>query len=258
MYNLLIGIAAAALGFLATYFGAGIGAVGSSIVGTLAFSGAYFLLARRTLAQLEAIMLEAQREISGARQNNTLNKARLDAGLEKIKEGFKLSPWQFFVEGQVHAQLGMILFMLDKQAESRPHLEKSFVRIPQARAMLGVLNFKEKQGEAMVKAFEEAVGVEKKNSLIWSTYAWCLKESGLREKALETVARGLKEIPNDEKLKENQLALQNGEKLRMKGYGQEWWAYRLEPPPMDFIPAGMRPPQQGFRKGYRQPPKQRQ
>ena len=258
MYNLLIAIGAGLLTFGGIYASGIVNAWAASLLGTIAFGAGYFVLARRTLRQLEAIMLEAQRELTAARQGNALNPARVDAGIKRIRDGFALSRWQFLVEGQVHAQLGMILFMLDKTDEARPHLEKSFIRIAQARAMLAVLHYKAHHGEAMIKAFEEAVTAEKKNSLIWSTYAWCLKESGLREKALETVARGLKEIPSDEKLKENQLALQNGERMRMKGYGQEWWAYRLEAPPMDFIPAGMRPPQQGFRKGYRQPPKQRQ
>lgn len=256
MYNLLIAIGAGLVGFLAFYATGAINAFGSSLIGTLVFGAAYFFLARRTLKQLEFIMLDAQRELTAARQGNTLNQARVDAGLARIREGFALSKWQFLVEGQVHAQLGMILFMLQKFDDAKPHLEKSFSRIPQARAFLAVLHYKAKNGEAMIRAFEEAVGAEKKNSLIWSAYAWCLRESGLREKALEVLGRGVKENPNDPKLKDNQLALQNNERLRMKPYGQEWWAFHLEPPPMDFIPAGMRP-QQGFRKGYRQPPKQR-
>jgi len=77
-----------------------------------------------------------------------------------------------------------------------------------------------------------------------------------KAKALSVLARAVKANPGDEKLRENQKALQNGERLRMKPYGQEWWALRLEPMPMDAIPAGLRP-QVGFRKGWRQPPKER-
>ena len=97
---------------------------------------------------------------------------------------------------------------------------------------------------------------DKKNGLVWSTYAWCLDKLGDRTRALEVLGRAVKQNPADEKLKDNQKALQNNERLRMKPYGQDWWAMRLEPVPMDAIPAGMRPPQ-GFRKGWRTPPQTR-
>jgi tetratricopeptide (TPR) repeat protein len=257
MFNLLISLGAALLAAMAFYLPGVLTGGWASVVGGLAFAGAYFFLARRTMQQLEAIFMAAQREFSAANQGGTLNQAKVETGLTKIREGFALSKWQLFVEGQVHAQLGMILFMLDRQDEARPHLEKSLSRVAQARMMLAVLHYKARDGEKMIRAFEEAVTVEKKASLIWSTYAWCLEKSGLKTKALEVLARAVKENPNDEKLQENQKALQNNERLRMKAYGQEWWALRLEPVPMDFAPPGMRP-QPGFRKGYRQPPKQRQ
>ena len=256
MINLLIAIGAGLVGFAAFFLTGALSAFSASLVGTIVFGAAYFLLARRTLKQLEVIMLDAQKDLMGARQGTSIIQARLDAGIARIQEGFALSKWQFLVAGQVHAQLGMILFMLEKYDEAKPHLEKAFGRIAQAKAMLGALHFKAKNVDEMVKAFETAVIAEKKNSLVWSTYAWCLRESGQREKALEVLGRGVAAIPNDQRLKDNQLAAQNNEKLKMKPYGQEWWAFRLEPPPMDFIPAGMRP-QPGFRKGYRQPPKQR-
>lgn len=256
MYNVLIGAGAALLTFLAFYAPGIIDWWGAALLGLIAFAAAYFVLARRSLRQLEAVMMEAQKDIVGARQGNSINKARIDAGLDKIREGFKLGKWQFFITGQVHAQLGMILFMLERFDEARPHLEKSFVRIGQARAMLAVLYFKDKEYVRMAKVFEEAVGADKKNGLVWSTYAWCLENAGQKVAALEVLGRAVKENPADEKVKDNQRALQNNERLRMKPYGQEWWAFRLEPPPMDFAPPGMRI-QPGFRKGYRQPPRQR-
>ena len=105
-------------------------------------------------------------------------------------------------------------------------------------------------GMPMAKAFEDAVTSSKKDSLMWAVYAWCLVQAGQRVAALEVLGRGLKEIPNDEKLKANQIALQNNERPKMKPYGQMWWAFHLEPVPMDHIPPGMRGQLQQ-RKGYR-------
>jgi len=256
MINLLLSAAVAVVTFLLFFLPGIFAATGSAVLGTIGFAAAYFFLARRSMKQLEAILMSAQGDIMGARQGNTLNQARIESGLTKIRSGFALGRWQLFVTGQVHAQLGMILFMLERYDEARPHLEKAFIRIAQARLMLAVLCHRNDDAAGMAKAFEQAVAAEKKNSLTWSTYAWCLEKRGQRDQALAVLARGVKESPSDEKLKENQKALQNGERLRMKPYGQEWWALRLEPMPMEFIPAGMRP-QQGFRKGYRQPPKER-
>jgi tetratricopeptide (TPR) repeat protein len=256
MINILLStLAALAAGGLLYAVGVGFG-VGLVLLSAVAFAGAYFGLARRTLKQLEAILMEAQKEFVAARQGNTLNQARIEAGLEKIRGGFALSRWQLFVAGQIHAQLGMILFTLERYDDARPHLEKSFLRIGQARAMLGILHYKAKETDKMTKAFEEAVTADKKNGLVWSTYAWCLDKVGDRTRALEVLGRAVKQNPADEKLKDNQKALQNNERLRMKPYGQDWWAMRLEPVPMDAIPAGMRPPQ-GFRKGWRTPPQTR-
>jgi len=106
----------------------------------------------------------------------------------------------------------------------------------------------------MSKVFEEAVANNKKDGFVWSIYAFCLDKAGQREKALEVLGRGLAESPSDEKMKTNQLALQNKERLRMKAYGQEWWAFHLEPPPIDAVPPGMRG-QLTQRNGYRSPKK---
>ncbi len=257
MFNLLISLGAAVVGFLAFFATHVLSAPSAGLVGLIAGAVAYFFLARRSLKQLEQVMGEAQKELMAARQGQSLNKVRIDAGLAKMKEGFRLGRWQFLVNPQVHAQLGMLYFMLERYDEARPYLEKSFVRIGLARAMLAILHYQAKQYDQMTKVFEEAVRADKKNGLLWSTYAWCLEKIGQRDKAVEALARAVKENPADEKLKENQKALQNGERLRMKPYGQEWWSMRLESPPMDFVPAGMRQPTAGFRKGYRQPPKAR-
>ncbi len=257
MYNLLISLGFAFATFVAFYQTKVLVAPWASLVGVIFASVAYFLLARRSLKSFERLVGEAQKDLGSARQGNALNKARVEAGIAKIKEGFKIGRWQYLINPQVHAQLGMLYFALEREDEARPHLTKSLANVGMARAMLAVLHYREKKYDAMAKTFEEAVRGDKKNILVWSSYAWCLDKVGQRDKGIEVLNRALKQNPADETLKANHQALQNKERMRMKGYGQEWWSLRLEPVPMDFIPAGMRPPQSGFRKGYRQAPKQR-
>jgi tetratricopeptide (TPR) repeat protein len=247
MYNLLIALGAL-LVTLGIFLAAGVGWWGAILPATIAFAVAYFFLARRSLRQFEGIMLEAQKELTAK---------RVEPGLAKMKEAFPLAKWQFLIEPQIHAQLGMVLYMLQRFDDAFPHLEKSFVRIGQARAMLGALHFKRKNYDEMTKVFEQAVQANKKDGFLWSIYAWCLDKIEQREKALAVLSRALKESPGDEKLKANQLALQNNERLRMKAYGTEWYAFHLEKPPADVV-AAMNPGAPApFRKGYRQPPKQR-
>jgi tetratricopeptide (TPR) repeat protein len=117
--------------------------------------------------------------------------------------------------------------------------------------MLGALYYMNEDYEKMTKAFEDALPYNKKDGMLWSIYAWCLEKSGQREKALDAIGRGLAESPSDEKMKANQLALQNKERMRMKAYGQEWYAFHLEPPPTDIVPAHMRGQLQQARPGYR-------
>lgn len=243
MYNLLIALGAAALALLV--FGA-TGLVnwwGAVLPAVVAFGGVYFYLARRSLKQLETLFLVAQKDLAAQ---------RIEPGLAKLKEGFALSKWQFFTAPQVHAQLGMLLYMLKRFDEALPHLQKAFVRVGQAQSMLGALYFQRKDYAAMEKAFETGVRYSKKDGFLWSTYAWCLDKAGMREKALLVLSRGITESPDDEKLKANRLALQNGERLRMRAYGNEWWGFHLEQPPRDVLMA-MNPQLQGQRKGYRTP-----
>jgi tetratricopeptide (TPR) repeat protein len=244
MYNLLISLAAALVTFVLFHSSHGLNLVWySALVPALIVLGVvYFLLARRTMKQLEAVMGSAQKDFLAQ---------RWDAGIAKMQEAFALSQWQFLIASQVHAQLGSVLYMLKRFDEAKPHLEKSFVRIGQARAMLGALHYMDKDYEKMTKTFEDALPYNKKDGMLWSIYAWCLDKSGQREKALEAIGRGLEESPSDEKMKANQLALQNKERMRMKAYGQEWWAFHLEQPPTDFVPAHMRGQLQQARPGYR-------
>lgn len=248
MYNLAIAIGALVATFLLFFFGFHLSWISSLAPTVAAGVGVYFVLARRTLKAVEDIQTAAQKEFMAK---------RIDAGLAKLNEAFALAPWQFLVSSQVHGQVGAVLYMMKRFDEARPHLEKSFVRQGQVRAMLGALHYMNKDYDKMIKTFEDAAAYNKKDGFLWSIYAWCLSNAGQRDKAIEAISRGLKESPSDEKMQANQLALQNKERLRMKAYGQEWWAFHLEQPPVDFVPAHMRGQLLQQRPGYRTPRQKR-
>jgi Tfp pilus assembly protein PilF len=100
--------------------------------------------------------------------------------------------------------------------------------------MLAILYQKKNDKAKMTETFEKAVKVTAKESMLWSLYAYCVLKDGDRDKALEILARGLKKLPDDDKLKANHTAVANKQKMKMKNYGELWMQFYLEKtPPVD-------------------------
>jgi tetratricopeptide (TPR) repeat protein len=222
MINLALSFAAAIAAFLLfrLTFTNTIGALFPALV---AFVAAYVLLARRTMKQLEALMAQVQRELQARKP---------ERALELLKGAFPLARWQFLVEGQLHGQIGSLLYVQKKFDESEPHLAKSYVKIWPARAMLAAQHFRRKQWAEMERVFEEAVKSNKKEALLFAVYAWCQDKRGEAKKAVEVLQRGVTENPSDEKLKVMLQRAQNDKRLKMDAWGEQWWQFWLETPPM--------------------------
>ena len=99
---------------------------------------AYFVLARRTWKQLEAIFEAMQRDVQAQ---------KLDKAVQTLQGGFVLAPWQFLVAAQLHSNIGILLFLRQDLDAALPHLEKSFSRNWIARGMLGVLRYRRRDLE---------------------------------------------------------------------------------------------------------------
>jgi tetratricopeptide (TPR) repeat protein len=232
MYNLLISLAAGLAVTLAVRFGTNVGWVGSVVPGLLALMVAYFLLARRTWKQLEALMGTVQKELLAQ---------KLDRALQTLEGGFALAPWQFLVASQIHSQIGVLRYVRQDFAGALPHLQKSFSRHGVARTMLALSHYRKKDLEAMRKVFYDAAKDNKKDGLLFATWAWVEEKEGAHDRAIAVLARGLKSSPSDEKLKAAAQALQNDKRLKMgKLYGEQWFQFHLEQMPPQMAPAGGR------------------
>jgi tetratricopeptide (TPR) repeat protein len=233
MYNLLISLAAGLAVTLAVRFGTNVGWVGSVVPGLLAIMIAYFLLARRTWKQLEALMGTVQTELMAK---------KLDRALKTLEGGFALAPWQFLVASQIHSQIGVLRYVRQDFAGALPHLEKSFSRHGVARAMLAASRYRKKDLEGMREVFEQAAKDNKKDGLLFATWAWIEEKEGAHDRAIAVVARGLKSNPTDEKLKAAAQSLQNDKRLKLgKLYGEQWFQFHLEQMPTQMVsPAGGR------------------
>jgi tetratricopeptide (TPR) repeat protein len=224
MYNLLVSISASVAAFAIFWFslkGSDYRPVAFVVALGLFFALNYFL-SKRVIKKVEALMAHVSRDL----QNQ-----RFDKAIKTLKSGFSLGKWQFFVKSQLNAQIGSIYYLMRDDENAFAYLKEGFSKHWVAMGMLAVIYMKRKQKELMAETFEKAVKGSPKESLIWSLYAYCLLKEGDREKALEVLARGLKKIPDDDKLKANMTAVANKEKMKMKNYGDMWTQFYLEKVP---------------------------
>lgn len=200
------------------------------LAGVLAGAVSYFFLARRSNRQLEARMRDVEAAL-GAQQP--------DEALQILEDARSLSRWQFLVSTMIDGQVGTILYAHKQRLEeAKPYLEKAIVKNWYAKLMLAALHFKRREYEDMVRVFEDTVKNNKEAPLAWATYAWCEAKRGKRAEAIAVLERGLKELPNEDRLKRNLIALQNKKRLSMKAFTPDWWVLHLERPPGQVMAGG--------------------
>jgi len=230
--NLLLSLAAGAVGFL-VFFATGIAhAVGSIFPGIAAAIGAYVYLARRSGKQLEAVMAVAQKEMMARKP---------ERAVAALQDAFKLARWQFGISSSLHANIGVLLYVQKKFEEAEPHLRKSggtLLRLWQAQAMLAAILFRKKEYAAMAKVFDSAMRGNKSETLLYAVYAWCENQRGEKKRAIEILTKGVAENPSDEKLKTLLGRAQNDKRLKLDGWGEQWWQFWLETPPQMMNPQG--------------------
>ncbi len=237
MYNLLIAIAAGiVVALLVRVFGFSVWA--GIIPGVIVFLGTYLLLARRVATRISALSAVAQKELSSAPANKREQQVKVDKAIKTLEEGLKFEKWQFLVASEIHAQIGMIKYMVKDLDGAEQHLSKANPRNYMAKAMQAALLFQKKDYPRMKQAFESAVKTGKKESIVWAVYAWCLLQLKEKDAAQSVIARGVEANPSDEKLKSALTSLQNDKRLKMRPWEPMWWQFGLEAPPMPVMGGG--------------------
>lgn len=193
-------------------------AVAASLV---VFGLCYYLISRHMMKKIGELMEGAQRDV----QANRAEKA-----IKSLEEGFKYSNWQFYIKTQINSQIGTILYLKKDFAAAFPYLEKSFVRNWIAMGMLGISYMKKNKMAKMVETFDKATSANKKESLLWALYAYCLDKSGDHDKAISILERAQKKGCTDEGITGNLELLKDGKKMKMKVYGDLWFQFHLEKP----------------------------
>jgi tetratricopeptide (TPR) repeat protein len=217
MINLSIAIASATAAFLVGMFVAGHWIAGF-LPAVLVLLIVYFVLARRTSNQLQAIMEQAGKAIQ---------RQKVDEARRVLETARPLGRWQFLVAGQIEAQLGALAYLERDWKKARAHLDKAFSRNWMAQGMLAAMDLREKDAAAGIERLEKASGFAKKEALFWGLYAYILAESKQQDEALEVLARGLKVMPENEGLKGLQKAISNKRRKLKMGtlFGNQWYTF---------------------------------
>ncbi len=227
MYNLLISLSFAAAAFA-------IGAATTStfvagfIPGLIALLISYFLLARRTGGKFRVVAERAVQEF----QSN-----RFEQGLRLLESCLDLSKWQFGIKGQVHGQIGMIMYMQRKWPEARTHLSQAWKRDWRARSMLAALEHRQGNKEQALKTLADLKSHGGKDPVFWALYGYIAVESKQRDLALAMINEGLQKCKDSPGLTELQKAIANKKKLKMKAFAPTWYQYFPEQMPRSQMQA---------------------
>lgn len=250
MYNLLISLGIALVAYGLGAFVAGW--LGGILPAVFALAIAYFLLARRTGKQLEAIMNEA---------TAAFEKGKIERGRKLLESGFPLAKWQFLIAEQIHAQLGAIDYLQRRFGSARTHLEKAWSRNWMSQAMLACLEHREGHDDKALAIFEKATGPGGSDPTFWALYAWIAHESGDKDKALVVLNQGLQKNEGSEALSRFADAVRNKKRIKpdklFSAFAPAWYQFFPEHVNKAQMMAqqGMKPggyayPQpRGFRRG---------
>jgi tetratricopeptide (TPR) repeat protein len=232
MYNLLISLAIGVAVAAGIRFGTEFGWIAAIFPGVVAMAVTYVLLVRRILKKMERLMDAMQKEVQAR---------KMDKAVQTLQGGFALAPWQFLVAAQLHSNIGVLHYLDEDYDAALPHLEKSFSKHWIARGMLGALRYRRRDVAGARKVLDDAVKTNRKEGVLFATYAWILEKEGQHDEAIAVLGRGVQANPSDEKLKASLQALQNGKKLKLgKLYEEQWFQFRLEAPPTQIIGPGFR------------------
>ncbi len=241
MINILIGFLSAAAVFSLLFFLVTAGYVWSGLAAVVVFIAVNYMLGKRVLGKVTAIM-----ESTG----KIIQKGKFEVALKTLEEGLKYSKWMLMVDSQIRAQMGIILYLKKDFNDAQPYLEKTVAKNWMAIGMLGVIYMRKKEKEKMIKIFEKGVKANSDEALLWNLYAYCLNKMGEKDKAIEVLNRAVKKLGDDVRTTANLKALQNNAKMKMRSFGDVWYQFYLESVPMSMrVQAGAR----GSKRGRKMP-----
>jgi tetratricopeptide (TPR) repeat protein len=189
------------------------------LVSFVVFFAVFVLISRTMMKRVTAVMTQAQKDVMANRSEKAIS---------DLKAAMKYSSWQFYVKGQINSQIGTIHYIKREFSEAFPYLLKGFTRNWVSTSMLGVSYMKKNNPKKMIATFEKCITANRKESMPYALYAFCLDRIGDRSKAISILNKGIKKAAGDERLKENVALLEAGKRMKMMGFGDMWYQFHLE------------------------------
>jgi tetratricopeptide (TPR) repeat protein len=224
MYNLLIAFGAGAVVFV---LGAAVfGPFAGILPGLLVFVAAQFLLGRRTGTAIQAELAGLEPLLQGRKIDEAV------ALLRRVQATYK--PWQFLLDQQIEAQIGILDYLQMKFDDARPRLEAggkgpftwtAFGRNPLALALLACLHYRQGRKDEAWRVFTAASEASSTDAAIYQVWATLLARDGKRPEALAAVAAGLKAHDKHAGLLDLQHKLANDKRVDTKAFGQVWYQF---------------------------------
>ena len=224
MYSLLVALAAGILSYLltASFWPSNY----ALLPGLGAMIGCYVLLARRYWKGVEALMARAGAEVQ---------QQRVDHAVRILESGYRYGRWVFMLRGQLDGQIGALHYMQKNFDKALPLLENSSSRHWVAQGMLASYLFRHHKPEQAMKVLDKARTMNRKEPMLYGIEAWMKVKLKDRDGARAVLARGKKVLPEHGPLTENLIRLQNGEDMKMGGFGEAWWQFHLEKPSQKML-----------------------
>lgn len=219
MYGILAAFICGGIVAAALKLGASLTTGYTIFTGVIVAAIAYILIFRYVSKKVKAGMEIVQRDM----QANRSEKA-----IKTLEDLLKYAPWQLYLKGQITTQIGAIYYLKRDFKTAFEYLSQAFSKHWAGMGMLAVCYMRRNKPAEMIKTFDKAVIVNKKEPVIWELYAYCLDKIGEHQKAIDTLEKGIKKVGGHETMESNLELLKAGKKQKMKPYGDLWYQFHLE------------------------------
>ena len=219
MLTLFIALAAGVLVGLGLHFAAGLELMYVISVGFLVTIAVYFLIFRVVSKKIQAIMEIVQRDMMAN---------RIEKAIKTLEATYSYSKWLFYHKAMISAQVGSIYYLKRDFTKAYGYLQNGFTKHWGAMGMLAICYMHKNKNSKMIETFNKALMGTKNEPVLWELYAFCLSKIGEKEKAINTLEKGLKKIKDHENMTANLAALKEGRKMKMQPYGDLWYQFHLE------------------------------
>ena len=227
MYNSLIALAISAVAFGLVLL-AGFPWTAGLFPALALFPVAMFFLARRTGKQVEAALQPVQTKMMALQEGAHPSEAKkVLAEVRQILNDTKetYAPWQFLLAGQLDAQVGMLHYMqLDFDA-AFPLLDKGGWRDWNAKVAAGCIRYRRGELDEAWAAFDKAEAYARKEPLVYMVRSVLEMRKGHRDKALQTLVRGLEAAPGNSVLTRLKKTIANKQRIDVQALGENWYRF---------------------------------